>query len=114
MRPADLLRTTAFRWVFTCTAIFALGLALFATLIYRETAGYLTRRVNEQLQASAYTISQGPLEDQLEDVGEYLAADRGQFKVAALFDARARALAGNLRSLPAGLLPGRIVEVSLP
>lgn len=114
VRPSELIHTTAFRWVATCTAIFAFGLSLFATLIYRETAGYLTRRVDAQLQASAFSISQGPLEDQLEDVGEYLAADSGQFKVAAIFDAGGRPLAGNLRALPPAVPRNRTMELSLP
>jgi signal transduction histidine kinase len=114
VRPRDLVRTTAFRWAFTCTAIFALGLALFATLIYRETVGDLTGRVNAQLQASAYSISRGELSDQIADVGEYLATDSAQFKVAGLFDVRGRPLAGNMRSRPPGLSPDRVVELSLP
>ncbi|MGH8144018.1 MAG: HAMP domain-containing sensor histidine kinase [Steroidobacteraceae bacterium] len=114
MRASDLVRTTAFRWAFTCTAIFALGLSLFATLIYRETVGYLTSRVDAQLQVNAYSISRGELSDQIDDVGEYLATDSGQFKVAGLFDARGRPLAGNLRSRPPGLSPNRVVELSLP
>lgn len=113
MRLSDLTRTTALRWAFTCAAIFALGLSLFATLIYRETAGYLTRRVNSQLQGAAYTIAIGPLSDQLEDVGEYLETDPGQFKVAGLFDASGHPMAGNLRALPAGLPRGRVIETRL-
>ncbi len=113
MRPSDLVRTTAFRWAFACAAIFAMGLSLFATLIYRETAGYLTRRITAQLQASAYSISQGPLSDQLDDVGEYLDTDPGQFKIAGMFDASGHPLAGNLRSLPPGLPRNQVVDANL-
>lgn len=115
MRPIDLIRTTAFRWAFACAAIFALGFSLFAGLIYRETAGYLTRRVNAELEANSRSIAHGLQADQLDDVGEYLGSEPEQFKIAGLFDQRGRPLAGNLRSLPPGpLATGRIIEIHLP
>ena len=101
MRPADLVRTAAFRWSLAIAGAFAaLSLVLFA-FVYWQTAGYERAELDETLRHEGHLIAAGPptaVELRLET---WLAEDLHHVRYVALLDVDRRLVFGNLLGRPA-------------
>lgn len=94
--------------------VFAAGTILLSAFIYWETVGYLTRRVDSELQDHAQAIAGVSSAARIERVQRYLETDVRLLKIAGLFDASGQPLAGNLRGVPPGLpVVGRAGDVEI-
>jgi signal transduction histidine kinase len=100
----EFFRTASFRWAITFASILIVTLGVFSGLMYWQTARYLTKRVDRELQDYAdRAMAVNPrFQDPLQS---FFSDDPREFKIAGIFDAANHALAGNLRQLPADLPP---------
>jgi signal transduction histidine kinase len=99
-----LWRTTTFRLALVYGLIFAVGTVALLGLVYVQSAGYLTRRVDSILRVEVSALAQTPPARLSEAIGEALALGGGQTSVFAAFTPRGGWIAGNLRALPADLI----------
>jgi signal transduction histidine kinase len=102
VRRIEFFRTASFRWAITFAAVLAVTLVLFSALIYWQTARYLTKRVDRELQEAIDRVAAAnpPARDPLQG---FFSNDPREVKIAGIFDPSGRSLAGNLSSVPAGL-----------
>lgn len=105
MRQLEFFRTTIFRWAMAFAIVFTIGLGLLSAFIYWQTVGYLTRRVDAELREYAQTFARDPRLEPTDPLQRFFTTDTRQVKIAGLFDAAGRPLAGNLASPPTGLQP---------
>jgi signal transduction histidine kinase len=102
VRRIEFFRTASFRWAVTFAAMLVITLGLFSGLIYWQTARYLTKRIDRELQdyigrvESRDPPSQYPLQSFFSD-------DPREVKIAGVFDQSGRPTAGNLAAIPGGL-----------
>jgi signal transduction histidine kinase len=112
MRLEDLRRTTTFRLTMLYGVLFALGTLALLGMIYLRSAVYLTSRVDGILATEADALARSPRTGLRERVIQELAINGERTNVFALFSPGGEALAGNLRTLPAALVPGgRPIEI---
>ncbi len=111
MLTDGLWRTTTFRLTLLFGAVFAVGIGLLLSLVYVQTAGYLVRRVDQQLSAEADLLRHETPETILAGVQREIAHD--PFNSFGLYSATGERVAGDTgveaRDLP---LDGRPREVS--
>lgn len=103
MRISELWRTTTFRLTILYGLVFALGAFALLGMVYLQTAGYLTRRVDGILHTQAEGLARPSPVSARERVGEALALNGDQTNVFALFSAKGEWIAGNLPALPPAL-----------
>jgi signal transduction histidine kinase len=103
--PNMLLRRDAFRRTLGFATVLAAAMLLLTGFIYWRTVGYLGRQVDRNLLADARTLAAGPANDVPGRLQTALAADPRGTRVAGLFDANGRFVAGNLKVLPQPLPP---------
>jgi signal transduction histidine kinase len=115
VRRPEFFSTTTFRWAMALAAVFAAGMALLSVFIYWQTVGYLTQRVDTELLDSAQAIVRASAAERIERIHRYLESDVPLLKIAGLFGAAGRALAGNLKEIPMGLpTTGPVGEIQIP
>ena len=106
MRLPDFIRSSTFRWTLVVSGAFAVCIVLLFGFIYWQTASYMTRRVDVAILADVNTIAAQEPEQRLAALKERLRRDPRRIRVAAVFGADGRLVAGNVESRPAGLNPG--------
>lgn len=112
MRFSGLWRTTTFRLTVLYGLVFALGTMALLGMVYVQSAGYLTRRVDGILVTEADALAHAPPQKLSQRIGDALALNGDRTNVFALFSARGDWIVGNLHALPAALpIDGRPLEV---
>src|SRR3979490_2530750 len=96
----DSVRTTTFRWT---AGAFAVCIVLFAAFVYWEAADYLLAKTDAALTEASLAIAADSPDRQLNAIDDRLSEDPRRIKLAGLFAADGRRIAGNLASLPDGL-----------
>ena len=102
MRPSELWRTTPFRLTLMNGAVFALALMALLGLIYKQTAGYLTRQIDQICVSEAKNLTLGGAERLPERVTQAVATDARHIGYYGLFSAEGIWISGNVRALPSG------------
>ncbi len=102
MRPSELWRTTPFRLTLMNGAVFALALMALLGLIYQQTAGYLTRQIDQIVVSEAKNLTAGGAEHLPERVTQAVATDARRIGYYGLFSAEGIWISGNVRALPSG------------
>ena len=105
MRLFDFLRTTTFRWTLTVAGSFILCILVLFGFVYWQTVGYLTSTIDTLLTGEIKIIAGETVERRLADIDERLRNDPRRFRITGLFDAEGRRIAGNVESVPPGLVP---------
>ena len=106
MRLREVWGTTTFRLTCLYGLVFALGVVALLGMVYLESAGYLTRRVDGILHTEAAALATIPPQALPRRIGDALALDGNQTNIFALFDARGGRVAGDLAVLPGALRLG--------
>jgi signal transduction histidine kinase len=101
---SGLYRTTTFRLTVLFGAVFAAGLVLLLGLVYIQSAGYLTRRVDRTLTAEAGFLEKSGPQNIVTILGREAARD--PLDSFGLFSATGERVAGETRLTPADLPPG--------
>ncbi len=104
MRLAELWRISTFRLTLLYGLVFAVGVVALLSMVYVQSAGFLTRRVDGILTAEAAALSTSPADTLRDRINTDLALNDPRTNVFALFDADGHWLAGNLTALPPGLV----------
>jgi HAMP domain-containing protein/uncharacterized membrane protein YciS (DUF1049 family) len=99
---SSLWRTSTFRLSTLFGAVYALGMALLLALIYYQTAGYLTQRVDNALKREAEILQQSSPETILRRFREEGARD--PLNSFGLFSLTGERVAGDTPRIPQGLL----------
>ncbi|HLZ77416.1 HAMP domain-containing sensor histidine kinase [Phenylobacterium sp.] len=102
MRPSELWRTTPFRLTLMNGAVFALALMALLGLVYQQTAGYLTRQIDQIVVSEAKNLTVGGAERLPERVTQAVATDSRHIGYYGLFSAEGIWISGNVRTLPSG------------
>jgi signal transduction histidine kinase len=105
VRLPDFIRSSTFRWTLVVSGAFAVCIVLLFGFIYWQTASYITRRVDITILNDANTIAAQEPEQRLATLKERLRRDPRRIRVAAIFAADGRTIAGNVERAPAGLNP---------
>jgi signal transduction histidine kinase len=104
VRLPEFIRTTTFRWTLVGSGAFALCILLMFGLVYWRTAAYIVARVDTTIVRDADAIARDPPDRWHEAIEERLRQDPRRVRLAGLFGADGRWIAGNLESLPEQLL----------
>jgi signal transduction histidine kinase len=100
----DFARTTTFRWTIAVAGAFILCTLFLFGFVYWQAAAYMTANIDGLLSESVRIIaSEGP-EQRLTLIDERLRQDPRRIRVAGLFGADGHSIAGNVESLPPGLV----------
>ncbi|HMJ42522.1 MAG TPA: ATP-binding protein [Pseudolabrys sp.] len=113
MRLFDFLRTTTFRWTLTVAGSFILCILVLFGFVYWQTVGYLTSTIDTLLTGEIKIIAGETVERRLADIDERLRNDPRRFRITGLFDAEGRRIAGNVESVPPGLVPDAPTSVTV-
>lgn len=105
MRLVDFARTTTFRWTLTVAGSFILCILVLFGFVYWQTATYLTATIDSLLTGEIKIIANESADHRRAHVEERLFNDPRRFRIAGLFDAEGRRTAGNIESVPPGLVP---------
>jgi signal transduction histidine kinase len=81
--------------------------------VYWQTVGYLTSTIDTLLTGEIKIIAGETVERQLADIDERLRNDPRRFRITGLFDAEGRRIAGNVESVPPGLVPDVSTSVTV-
>jgi signal transduction histidine kinase len=106
VRLREFARTTTFRWALAVAGAFVLGTLLLFGFVYWQTSAYMTRNFDDLIVGELQLIANDPHERQLEHIENRLRDDPRRVRIAGLFASDGRRIAGNLESLPGGLVPG--------
>jgi len=113
VRLFDFLRTTTFRWTLTVAGSFILCILVLFGFVYWQTVGYLTSTIDTLLTGEIKIIAGETVERRLADIDERLRNDPRRFRITGLFDAEGRRIAGNVESVPPGLVPDAPTSVTV-
>jgi signal transduction histidine kinase len=97
----DLVRTTTFRWT---ASAFAVCIVLFSAFVYWEAADYLLAKADAALTEETLAIAADSPKRQLNAIDDRLSQDPRRIKLAGLFAPDGHRIAGNLETLPHGLI----------
>jgi signal transduction histidine kinase len=103
VRLPEFARSTTFRWTLAVAGAFAVCIVLLFGFVYWQTAVYMVARIDEAIADDLRLIAGDPPERRLHSIEFRLRQDPRRIKLAGLFDAEGRRLAGNVESLPAAL-----------
>jgi signal transduction histidine kinase len=96
----DFFRTTTFRWT---SIAFAVCILLFSAFVYWEAAATMRASMDATLTDESLIVAADTPDRRLDAIDDRLSADPRRIKLAGLFAADGRRLAGNIESLPPGL-----------
>jgi signal transduction histidine kinase len=105
VRPTEFARSTTFRWAIAIAGAFAVGILVLFVFVYWQTTVYMDNRVDSLIVGELTVTAAEAPEQRLVMVESRLYSDPHRVKVAGLFAADGRRLAGNVESRPAGLAP---------
>jgi signal transduction histidine kinase len=100
MRLLDFARTTTFRWTLAIFGAFALVILLSFGFVYVQTTTYLIARIDTAINDDADVLVNDPPERRLHAIEDRLRQDPRRIKLAGLFDADGRRIAGDIEALP--------------
>jgi hypothetical protein len=103
----DFVRTTVFRWI---SIAFAVCILLFSAIVYWEAAAHMRARMDAAITEESLVIAADTPSRQLNAIEDRLSEDPRRIKLAGLFDADGHRIAGNLESLPPGLMVNATVQ----
>jgi signal transduction histidine kinase len=101
----DFARTTTFRWTLAVAVAFVLYTVVLFGFVYWQTASYLSHDNDVLLTDELRVFIDNTPEQRLAEIDDRLRKDPRHVKVAGLFGADGHRLAGNIESLPPGLVP---------
>src|ERR1700720_4860594 len=101
----DFARTTTFRWTLIVAGAFVLCTLVLFGFVYWRTAVYLMSENDGLLTEELRVFAANTPEQRLAEIDDRLRKDPRRVKVAGLFGADGRRLAGNIESLPPRLAP---------
>jgi signal transduction histidine kinase len=96
----DFVRTTTFRWT---SIAFAACVLLFSAFVYWEAAATMRASMDATITDESFIVAADTPDRRLNAIEDHLGADPRRVKLAGLFGADGRRLAGNIESLPPGL-----------
>jgi signal transduction histidine kinase len=96
----DFCRTTTFRWT---SIAFAVCILLFSAFVYWEAAATMRASMDATLIDESQIVAADTPDRRLNAIDDRLSVDPRRVKLAGLFAADGRRLAGNIESLPPGL-----------
>src|ERR1700722_5949048 len=105
----DFFRTTTFRWP---SIAFAVCILLFSAFVYWEAAATMRASMDATLLDESLIVAADTPDRRLDAIDDRLSADPRRVKLAGLFAADGRRLAGNIESLPPGLAVGGPVQTA--
>jgi signal transduction histidine kinase len=105
VRLPDFARTSTFRWTLAIAGAFVLYTSALFGFVYWRTASYLISENDVLLAQELRVFAANPPQERLEQIDDRLSKDPRHVKVAGLFGADGRRIAGNIESLPPGLAP---------
>src|SRR6202790_1594040 len=105
VRLPDFARTTTFRWTLTIAGAIVLYTLVMFGFVYWQTAAYLISENDVLLVNELRVFADNTPEQRLAEIDDRLRKDPRRVKVAGLFGADGRRIAGNIESLPGGLAP---------
>ena len=103
MRLPEFIRSTTFRWTLVVSGAFAVCIFLLFGFIYWQTAVYMTARVDNAISDEVNAIAADPPERRLDAIDARVKQDPRRVRLAGLFSADGRRIAGNVERLPPGL-----------
>lgn len=93
----DFVRTTTFRWI---SIAFAVCIVLFSAFVYWGAAATMRASMDANITEESLIIGADAADRQLTAIADRLSADPRRVKLASLFDADGRRIAGNIENLP--------------
>jgi signal transduction histidine kinase len=99
----EFMRTTTFRWTLVVSGALAACILLMFGFVYWQTADYMNASIDRLVMDRADTIAAAPQDRRTQEVKDHLGEDPRRVKLAGLFDADGKRIAGNIVSLPEGL-----------
>jgi signal transduction histidine kinase len=103
----DFIRTTIFRWI---SIAFVVCILLFSAVVYWEAAADMLAGMDAAITEESLVIAADTPDRQLNAIQDRLSEDPRRIKLAGLFDADRHRIAGNLESLPPGLVVNATVQ----
>jgi signal transduction histidine kinase len=103
LRMPEFMRTTTFRWTLVVSGALAACILLMFGFVYWQTADYMNASIDHLVMDRADTIAAAPQDRRTQEVKDHLGEDPRRVKLAGLFDADGKRIAGNIVSLPEGL-----------
>ena len=105
VRLPDFVRTTTFRWTLAVAGAFVLGTLVLFGFVYWQTATYMRSSIDRLLTGEVGIIAPDTPQRRLELIVNRLRDDPRHIRIAGLFGADGRRIAGNMESLPGGVAP---------
>src|SRR5580698_8726857 len=106
VRLTDFARMTTFRWTLVVAGAFFVCTLLLFVFVYLQTASYMTSEFDDLIIGELRIIAAEPPGRWLAHVNERLDNDPRRVRIAGLFGADGHRIAGNMESLPGGMIPG--------
>src|SRR5467141_1263215 len=103
VRLPDFARTTTFRWTLAVAGAFVLCTLVLFGFVYWQTAVYMVSKYDLLLAQELRVFAANTPEQRLAEIEDRLQKDPQRTKIAGLFAADGRRIAGNLESLPPSL-----------
>jgi signal transduction histidine kinase len=111
VRLPDFARTTTFRSTLIVAGAFFLCTVLLFGFVYWQTVVYVMDKYDLLLAEELRVFVANTPEQRLQEIDDRLRKDPGRIKVAGLFGDDGRRIAGNIESLPSGLVPDLPTDV---
>jgi signal transduction histidine kinase len=105
VRLPDFARTTTFRSTLIVAGAFFLCTVLLFGFVYWQTVVYVMDKYDQLLTEELRVFVANTPEQRLQEIDDRLRKDPGRIKVAGLFGNNGHRIAGNIESLPTGLVP---------
>jgi signal transduction histidine kinase len=105
VRLPDFARTTTFRSTLIVAGAFFLCTVLLFGFVYWQTVVYVMDKYDQLLTEELRVFVANTPEQRLQEIDDRLRKDPGRIKVAGLFGDNGHRIAGNIESLPTGLVP---------
>ena len=116
VRLPDFARTTTFRWAIIVSSAFLLCTLVLFGFVYWQTALYVMNKYDLLLLDELRVFASNRPEQRLQEIEDRLLKDPQRIKIAALFAADGKRIAGNIEAFPSGLapnVPNNVVVVRL-
>ena len=110
MRPPQFIHSTTFHWALAVGGVLAIFVTMLFGFIYWKTDDYLVARSDKMITRQLDFIAGLPAERRVDAIDQHLKEDSRGVQYAALFDADARRIAGNLERIPPELKMNDIVR----
>src|ERR1700687_3015073 len=105
VRLPNFARTSTFRWTLVVAGAFVLCTLMLFGFVYWQTAAYMTSKIDDLLTNELRVIAADAPERRLQEIDDRLRQDPRRIRIGGLFGADGHRIAGDLESLPPGLVP---------